>query len=689
MPTLLLELFSEEIPARMQRGAGEQLVRLVTRGLEKSGLPHSTMRAYVSPRHLAVMVEGLPAHQPDVTEEKKGPRVGAPEQAIHGFLQSIGVTLADCEQRAIGKDTYYFATITRKGRATGEVAKEILEEALQHFVWPKSMRWGAHSMHWVRPLHRILCLLDDAVIPVSFGHLTASNITEGHRFLAPAPITLPHAKDYVAALQQANVMVDADARKARIRESLAAAAAQHKLTLREDETLLEEVTGLVEWPVVLLGEFDREFLTLPPEVLISEMKHHQRYFALSGADGKLTNCFLLVANRPTSDGGKAVIAGNSRVLRARLSDGAFYWEQDQKKPLSTWAKGLADMVFHAKVGTMAEKVSRIETLAVAIAETLSHPPESASADSTPRQRGMGGGIDIASVRRAAQLCKADLTTGMVGEFPELQGIMGRYYAKAQGEAEAVAEAIRDHYKPLGARDDNLLDSLPQTDLASVIAIADKMDSITSLFSVGEKPTGSKDPLALRRAALGVLRIIRKREWHIDLASLIFDQSIKDEVVSFFKDRLQNLLRDDGIRHDVIEAIIHKISDFRPVPITKLTYDLHNWFTTDSGTTALAAIKRALNILSAEEKKSPAPFTFSAKDAGILNDKTETQLLAVLENVSVKRPQDLEALTAPINAFFDTILVNSEDPELRAARLSLLAGVREVSRKIADFSKIEG
>ena len=662
MPSLLLELFSEEIPARMQRGAGEQLVRLVTRGLEKSGLPHSTMRAYVSPRHLAVMVEGLPAHQPDVTEEKKGPRVGAPEQAIHGFLQSSGLTLADCEQRAIGKDTYYFATITRKGRATGEVAKEILEEALQHFVWPKSMRWGAHSMHWVRPLHRILCLLDDAVIPVTFGHLTASNITEGHRFLAPAPITLPHAKDYVAALQQANVMVDADARKASIREGLAAVAAQHKLTLREDETLLEEVTGLVEWPVVLLGEFDREFLTLPPEVLISEMKHHQRYFALSGADGKLTNRFLLVANRPTSDGGKAVIAGNSRVLRARLSDGAFYWEQDQKKPLSTWANGLADMVFHAKVGRMDKEVERTRALAIAIAKEIGYQ-------------------NLTEVARAAELCKADLTTGMVGEFPDLQGIMGRYYANAQGEAKAVVEAIYEHYKPAGAGD-----SLPATELGAILSVADKLRMMQSLFAAGEKPTGSKDPFALRRAALGALRIVRERQWGINFAS--FTPSA--ELLEFLRERLKNLLREDGIRHDVIEAgFANEKGGFTPHQLSLETQKLMQWLVSDAGVSALAAIKRALNILSAEEKKSPAPFTFSAKDAGILNDKTETQLLAVLKTISIEKPQDLEALTAPINAFFDTILVNSEDPELRAARLSLLAGVREVSRKIADFSKIEG
>jgi glycyl-tRNA synthetase beta chain len=662
MPSLLLELFSEEIPARMQRGAGEQLVRLVTRGLEKSGLPHSTMRAYVSPRHLAVMVEGLPAHQPDVTEEKKGPRVGAPEQAIQGFLQSTGLTLADCEQRAIGKDTYYFATITRKGRATGEVAKEILEEALQHFVWPKSMRWGAHKMHWVRPLHRILCLLDDAVIPVSFGHLTASNITEGHRFLAPAPITLPHAKDYVAALQQANVMVDADARKANIRESLAAAAAQHKLTLREDETLLEEVTGLVEWPVVLLGEFDREFLTLPPEVLISEMKHHQRYFALSGADGKLTNRFLLVANRPTSDGGKAVIAGNSRVLRARLSDGAFYWEQDQKKPLSTWANGLADMVFHAKVGRMDKEVERTRALAIAIAKEIGYQ-------------------NLTEVARAAELCKADLTTGMVGEFPDLQGIMGRYYANAQGEAKAVVEAIYEHYKPAGAGD-----SLPATELGAILSVADKLRMMQSLFAAGEKPTGSKDPFALRRAALGALRIVRERQWGINFAS--FTPSA--ELLEFLRERLKNLLRDDGVRHDVIEAGFASAGGgFTPHHLSLETHQLMQWLVSDAGVSALAAIKRALNILAAEEKKSPAPFTFSVEKSGILNDKTETELLAVLKTISVEKPQDLEALTAPINAFFDTILVNSEDPELRAARLSLLAGVREVSRKIADFSKIEG
>ncbi|MFN8930031.1 MAG: glycine--tRNA ligase subunit beta [Alphaproteobacteria bacterium] len=662
MPSLLLELFSEEIPARMQRGAGEQLVRLVTRGLEKSGLPHGAMRAYVSPRHLAVMVEGLPAHQPDVTEEKKGPRVGAPEQAIQGFLQSTGLTLADCEQRAIGKDTYYFATITRKGRATGEVAKEILEEALQHFVWPKSMRWGAHKMHWVRPLHRILCLLDDAVIPLSFGHLTAGNITEGHRFLAPAPITLPHAKDYVAALQQAKVMVDADARKANIRESLAAAAAQHKLTLREDETLLEEVTGLVEWPVVLLGEFDREFLTLPPEVLISEMKHHQRYFALSGADGKLTNRFLLVANRPTSDGGKAVIAGNSRVLRARLSDGAFYWEQDQKKPLSTWANGLADMVFHAKVGRMDKEVERTRALAIAIAKEIGYQ-------------------NLTEVARAAELCKADLTTGMVGEFPDLQGIMGRYYANAQGEAKAVVEAIYEHYKPAGAGD-----SLPATELGAILSVADKLRMMQSLFAAGEKPTGSKDPFALRRAALGALRIVRERQWGIDFAS--FTPSA--ELLEFLRERLKNLLRDDGVRHDVIEAgFANEKGGFTPHQLSLETHQLMQWLISDAGVRALAAIKRALNILAAEEKKSPAPFTFSAKDAGILNDKTETELLALLKTISLEKPWDLEALTAPINAFFDTILVNSEDPELRAARLSLLAGVREASMKIADFSKIEG
>jgi glycyl-tRNA synthetase beta chain len=409
-----------------------------------------------------------------------------------------------------------------------------------------------------------------------------------------------------------------------------------------------------------MGEFDKEFLSLPPEVLISEMKYHQRYFALNDASGKLTNHFLIVANRPTIDGGKAVIAGNSRVLRARLSDGAFYWEQDRKKPLTEWAKGLADMVFHAKVGTVAEKVSRIETLAVAIAKAV-------------------GYTDEKSVRRAAQLCKADLTTGMVGEFPDLQGIMGRYYAKAQGEPDSVAEAIYEHYKPVGAND-----SLPTTELGAILAVADKLDSIISLFAAGEKPTGSKDPLALRRAALGALRIIIDRQWHLDFVSF----TPSSELLDFLRERLKNLLRDEGIRHDVIEAsFLSKESDFSPFAIYQRAQQFSTWLATESGAATLTAINRALNIVAAEEKKSKSPIISEPQKHASLTKAEEKNLWAVTQQISYTTITNLEQLTDPINAFFAVSLVTEEG--FREARLSLLAAVRDAAMTIADFSKIEG
>jgi glycyl-tRNA synthetase beta chain len=661
MPTLLLELFSEEIPARMQRGAAEQLARLMTKGLEQAGLAHGEIKTFVSPRHLAIQIFDLPARQPDVTEEKKGPRVGAPEQAIQGFLQSSGLKLSACEQRTVGKDTYYFATVTRKGQATSVVAQTIIEATLAAFTWPKSMRWGAHKMQWVRPLHRILCLLDEAVIPVTFGHLTASNITEGHRFMAPAAIPLNHAKNYVAALHQSNVMVDAEARKKTIHDALLKMAKDHRLTLREDDGLLEEVTGLVEWPVVHLGEFDKGFLSLPPEVLISEMKHHQRYFALSGADGKLTNSFLIVANRPTSDGGKAVIAGNSRVLRARLSDGAFYWEQDQKKPLTDWAKGLADMVFHAKVGRMDKEVDRTKALAIAIAKEVGY--------TNLRQE----------VERAAELCKADLTTGMVGEFPDLQGIMGRYYALQQNEPEAVAEAIYEHYKPVGAND-----SLPTSELGAILSVADKLRMMQSLFAAGEKPTGSKDPFALRRAALGALRIVIDRKWYLDFASF----TPSSELLDFLRERLKNLLRDEGIRHDIIEAsFVPQESDFKPFVIRQRAQQFSTWLATESGKNCLAAINRALNIVAAEEKKSKSPIINDSMKNASLAKPEEKKLWAVMQQMPHTTIVNLEQLTTPINAFFEASLVTEEG--FREARLSLLAGVRDAAMTIADFTKIEG
>lgn len=656
MATLLLELFSEEIPSRMQRGAAEQLERLIVGGFDKQGLKAEGVRTFVSPRHLAIEVRGLPAVQPDVKEERKGPKVGAPEQAIKGFLGATGLMLEQCQQR----DGYYVATIERKGRAMSDVVKEIAEAALNGFGWPKSMRWGARPLNWVRPLHRIVCLLDNAVVPVQFAHLTAGNVTEGHRFMAPEAITLTHAEAYEAALEAAKVQVDYAKRRAKIAAEIQALAQGAKLSLVQDEALLDEVTGLVEWPVPLLGEFDTKFLDLPPEVLISEMKVHQRYFALQGADGRLSNKFIAVANMVTADGGKRVIAGNARVLRARLSDGEFYWDQDQKTSLEQWGKKLSDVVFHAKVGMMDQKVARIEALAVAIAKAVGHSDEK-------------------TVRRAAVLAKADLTSGMVGEFPELQGIMGRYYAVAQKESADVADAIRDHYKPLGAND-----SVPETALASIVAVADKMDSIISLFAAGEKPTGSKDPLALRRAALGVLRIVREQKWNIDLAALIADKKIAPEIADFFRDRLKTMLRDEGVRHDIIDA---SLAGEGLNPLKAIEHCQYLSAFVEKESPALAAIKRALNILAAEEKKAKQSYRYDASKLGSLAKPAEKDLLGILNSLNAKTPNDLVALSTPINKFFDDVLVTEEG--FKDARLSLLAGVRETASSIADFSKIEG
>lgn len=677
MATLLLELFSEEIPSRMQRGAAEQLERLILAGLEKNLLTHDISQTYVSPRHLAIKLSGLPTIQPDTREERKGPKIGAPEQAMNGFLTAAGVKITECEQR----DGYYYAIIERKGRPAVEVLKTVIEDALAAFSWPKSMRWGARSMQWVRPLHRIIALLDGTVIPAQFGHLTASNVTEGHRFLAPKPITITHSDHYEGELHNASVMLDAKKRRHRIVEQIDALAKEHGLTRIADSALEEEVTGLVEWPVPLMGEFEAKFLELPPEVLISEMKTHQRYFALTDSSGKLTNRFITVANMVTNDNGKQVMDGNSRVVRARLSDGEFYWQQDQKTRLEDWGQKLADVVFHAKVGMMDAKVARIEALAAAIAKEV-------------------GFRDSAAVTRAARLCKADLTSGMVGEFPELQGIMGRYYATAQGETPEVADAIRDHYKPLGAGD-----SLPESDLAAIIALADKLDSIISLFTAGEKPTGSKDPLALRRAALGVLRIMFNKQWGFDLNALIqstVDMSSHEvshaiaDVILFLVDRIKVVLRDEGVRHDVIEAAITlpggtnltKDYSFNPLTIAQGANALTSWLVTTNGKDALAAIKRVLNILAAEEKKAKARFAYDKAALGALIEPAEKQLLAALEKAE-NSLAGLETLAAPINQFFTDILINADDAALRAARIALLAGIRAHALGVANFAGIDG
>jgi glycyl-tRNA synthetase beta chain len=726
MPNFLLELCSEEIPSRMHADARAQLERLFKTGLEKAGLSYSAIRTFSSPRHLAIHVAGLPEKSPDVTEEIKGPKLGAPAQALEGFTKKTGLSLAQCEQRVVGKDTLYFATITRKGETTSALLQNLCQPVLTDFAWPKSMRWGAHSLRWVRPLHHIVALLDSTVLPVSFGHLNASNITLGHRFLAPAAITLKHADDYEAALKAAFVTVDADARKAEIKQQIENIATDNHLTLVADEGLLEEVTGLVEYPTAMLGTFEDSFLSLPPEVLISEMKHHQRYFALYGANGKLSNSFIAVTNMQNPS--QKVIAGNARVLRARLSDGAFYFKTDREKPLADWGKGLADVVFHNVAGMMNEKVARIEF----IAETLNKLLPETSA------------VDESSLILTAHLCKADLVTGMVGEFPDLQGIMGRYYALEQGISADVADAIRDHYKPKGAAD-----SVAETSLAAIVAIADKLDSIVSLFAAGEKPTGSKDPLALRRSALGILRILFHYQMDISLEVLVrsairiyagnnyyretakslekldsmkgeipplfveeaavkaagavkaFDpkesmipgwesaeDKITEEVIEFFCDRLKQMLRDEGLGHDVIEAALAiQESGFNPVAIAARARTLAAWSSTAQGRETIAAIKRTQNILAAEEKKQKAPIVIDTSKNASLQKPEEQKLWQTVQQVKHTSVENLEKLAAPINAFFEASLVTEEG--FRDARLSLLASVRECANTIADFSKLEG
>lgn len=689
MADLVFECFSEEIPARMQRGAAEQLQSKLVAALGDVGLKHAGVLAFVSPRHLAVTVSGLPDKQPDKNIERKGPKVGAPQPAIDGFLKSTGLTLDQCETRMVGKDEVYFATSNEKGKPTAEAVQVILEDILKGFHWPKSQRWGDHDIAWVRPLQAMLCLLDGAVVPVRFGHIVASNITYGHRFLAPAAIVIAKPSDYVSALRSAHVLVDAAERQSEIHGQLSKAAASKNLLLNEDAGLLEEVTGLVEWPTVLVGEFEADYLKLPPEVLVSEMKHHQKYFAMKKADGTLSNQFLITSNMITSDGGKAVCHGNARVLRARLEDGAFYWNQDRKKKLDDWAQGLADVIFHAKLGTIAQKVERIVTLSEIIAQQI--------------------GADVNKSKRAAMLCKADLTSGMVGEFPELQGIMGRYYAIDQKEDTVVADAIRDHYKPLGA-----VDNVPIASVSVVVSLADKLDSLSGMFAVGEKPTGSKDPFALRRAALGVLRIVRENNLRIGLNNLIphatnlfvlqaivtqtASEKCGSEIVDFFIDRLKVMLREEGISHDVVAAVISG-NDDDVVRIAAKVKALSGFLSQDDGLNLLAAYRRACNILAAEEKRDGVTYQGAPEAKHFVQDE-ERALFAALEGAkapvaSALAKEDFAAamrslalLRAPLDHYFDKVMVNADDKAVRINRLSTLNVIRAAMNLVADFGLIE-
>ncbi|HLT77792.1 MAG TPA: glycine--tRNA ligase subunit beta [Ferrovibrio sp.] len=689
MGELLLELHSEEIPARMQQRAAEDLARLVTDGLRKAGLTFESHQSFVTPRRLALVVTGLPRSQPDLREEKKGPRVGSPDAAVQGFLRSAGLASLDqCEKRTVGKAEFWFAVVEKKGEATASVLAQILPEALAQLPWPKSMRWSDRPLRWVRPLHSILCLFEGQVVPFTFGHLTAGDSTAGHRFQAPQRFSVRDAADYLRRLRQAYVEPDFAARRAAVLKDAAFAAESEGLTLVEDAGLADEVTGLVEQPVVLLGAIPQQFMDVPREVLTTTMRAHQKYFALNTKDGALAPRFVIVANTLTEDGGKQVVAGNERVLNARLSDAKFFWDQDRRQTLESRLSALKDIVFHARLGTVAQKAERVERLAYEIAGSI--------------------GGDAMQARRAARLAKADLVTGMVGEFPELQGIMGRYYALHDGEAAPVAEAIAQHYAPQGPND-----RCPTDPVAVSVALADKIDTLAGFFAIDEKPTGSKDPYALRRAALGVIRLVIENRLSLPLRPLFrsalslqlvqpaSERNVVEELMQFFVDRLKVHLREKGVRHDLIAAVFAKGGDDDLVRVLAKTEALSRFLTEEDGGNLLVAYRRANNIVRAELKKTP-DLRLGEIDSSLIAQDEEKSLVSALAEqggeVSAKTQDEgefrlylatLSRLRAPVDAFFDKVTVNSDDAAIRRNRLSLLSAVAGCMDRIADFSQIEG
>ena len=690
MSELLLELFSEEIPARMQKQAAADLARLVGDALKANGLEAKELETAVGPRRVVLVARGLPKTQPDTTEERKGPQVGAPEQAIQGFLKAAGLnSLDDAEKREMPKGVFYFAVTKKPGRATAVVVKEIIEAALPQMPWPKSMRWASNPTRWVRPLHGILCVLDGKVVPVSFGGVTAAATTRGHRFLAPGFIAVRDFADYKAKLMKANVLVDPAERSAIITTPLAKLAAAEGLTVKDDPGLVAEVTGLVEWPVPLLGTIDAKYMDVPAEVLTSAMRKHQKYFALTTKQGKLSNRFGVVANMATADKGKAIVAGNEKVLRPRLSDAKFFWDQDKKRSLEERLPKLEERVFQAKLGTVRAKVERMVVLAAYLAKPV--------------------GADVEAARRAALLSKADLSTEMVGEFPDLQGIMGRYYALHDNESADVAQAIAEHYSPLGPND-----SCPSAALSVVVSLADKIDSLMGFFAINEKPTGSKDPYALRRAALGVIRIILENKLRLPLlaafdyalgsyegfVSGIDRDKVAREVLEFFADRLKAHLRDKGVRHDLVSAVFALGNEDDLVRLMDRVDALTAFVKSDDGANLLVAYRRAANIVRIEEKKDNTSYKGDISDADLGAPEAAALLSAIApaEDIVGKAlakedftaaMESLATLRRPVDTFFDKVKVNADEAAQRTARLRLLSRIEAAMNRVADFSKIEG
>lgn len=684
MPQLLLELFSEEIPARMQGQAARDLERMARERLAEAGFLPKALKTFAGPRRLTLVVEGLPTAQPDRNEERKGPRVGAPDAAIEGFLRSTGLSPDQLTQR----DGVWYAQIARQGRPTGEIIAEMVEAIVRNFPWPKSMKWGTGTLRWVRPLQRILCVFDGEVVPFQIDGIPSGDLSEGHRFMGSrAPFRARSFDGYAAALQANFVVLDVEERKSRILEGARTLCFARNLELVEDDGLLEEVAGLAEWPTPILGEMDPAFLDLPPEVIRTSMRTHQKYFTVrEPATGELAPNFLVVANIEASDGGAAVAAGNARVLSARLNDARFFWDEDRKVALESRLEKLKGVTFHAKLGTMFERVERIEALARQIAPLV--------------------GADPGLAAQAARLAKADLGTGMVGEFPELQGLMGGYYARAEGLGTQVADAIRDHYRPQGPSD-----AVPAAPVSVAVALADKLDTLVGFFAVNEKPTGSRDPFALRRAALGVIRIVLEAKLRFGLAGLIRDANAPFEarsnassadptadLLAFFADRLKVLLRDQGKRHDLVDAVF-ALGDDDLVRIVARVEAIDAFLRTEDGANLLAGYKRATNILKAEEKKASLPDGPAVRLPGAPAE--ETALLAALDAAEpaveaalvgedfAGAMRALAELRQSVDGFFDKVLVNADDAAERDNRLRLLLRVRAVMGRVADFSQVVG
>jgi glycyl-tRNA synthetase beta chain len=753
VPDLLIELFSEEIPARMQTRAAGDLKKLVTDGLVEAGLTYASAAAFSTPRRLTLTIEGALAASPTTVEERKGPKADAPEKAIEGFLRGAGLTRDDLEERDTPKGKILFAKITKPGRPAAEIVAEVLEHTIRNFPWPKSMRWGNGTLKWVRPLHSILCILvteeGAEVVPVDVDGIVAGNTTQGHRFMSPGTLTVRNFDDYTTQLQRAHVVLDATERADAIWHDATNQAFAQGLEVVEDAGLLAEVAGLVEWPVVLMGKIDEDFLGLPPEVLQTSMKEHQKFFSVRNPKSGRIERFITVANRETADNGATILAGNQKVLSARLADAKFFWENDLRiasAGMTTWLDALKNVTFHNKLGTQADLVDRMAVLAREIAPAVGADPDQAE--------------------RAARLSKADLASEMVYEFPELQGLMGRYYIEAMGEDKAIAAAAQDHYAPLGPSDD-----VPTERVSVAVALAEKIDKLTGFWAIDEKPTGSKDPFALRRAALGVIRIITENEvslsldHYFDAEMLKYElnalgpqadehdiftlestlreiarhgvfaaafktvvNSIKDsdkytfepdvsagsvlanasariqdrsaDLLSFIHDRLKVYLRDQGIRHDIIDACIAMDGNDDLNLLVKRARALSDTLKTDDGENLIQGFKRANNILTQAEQADGVEYSFGA-DVKFAETEEERALFAALDAAEAQITPAMQAqdftiamsamadLRTPIDAFFTAVQVNSDNATVRRNRLNLLSRIRQTCLAVADLTRIEG